>query len=82
MGIDKLSLGLIASMYPMALSFASALAENAPPPPVASPEVYKIVADNMEWRIIKARWPPGQEDEFHSHPADQVSLYQGIASSV
>ncbi len=70
------SVGLTALMYSIALSFTSALAENAPPAPVASPEVYKVVAENMEWRVIKATWQPGQEDEFHSHPADQVSLYQ------
>ena len=75
-GIGKLSFGLIALMYSTALIFTSALAENAPPAPIASPEVYKVVAENMEWRVIKAAWQPGQEDKFHSHPADQVSLYQ------
>jgi hypothetical protein len=75
-GIGKLSLGLSALMYSMALSLTSAPAENAPPAPVASPEVYTVVAENMDWRVIKAALQPGQEDKFHSHPADQVSLYQ------
>jgi hypothetical protein len=65
-----------ALIYTIALSFTSALAENAPPAPVASPEVYKIVAETMEWRVLKATWQPGQEDKLHSHPANQVSLYQ------
>jgi hypothetical protein len=75
-GIGKLSIGLTALMYFMALSFTSALAENAPPAPVASPEVYKVVAENMDFQVIKATLQPGQEDKLHSHPADQVTLYQ------
>jgi quercetin dioxygenase-like cupin family protein len=73
--IGKLTIGLIALVYSTALSFTSALAESAPPAPVASPEVYKVLAETMEFRIIKGTWQPGQEDKFHSHPADQVTLY-------
>ena len=29
----------------------------------------------MEFRVIKGTWQPGQEDKFHSHPGDQVTLY-------
>ena len=50
--------------------------DTAPPAHVASPEVYKILAENDQFRIIKATWQPGQEDNYHSHPADRVSLYQ------
>lgn len=50
--------------------------ENAPPAHVASPGVYKILAENDQFRVIEATWQPGQEDNFHSHPADRVSLYQ------
>jgi hypothetical protein len=74
-GIGKLSIGFTGLVYFTALSFASALAENAPAAPVASPEVYKVVAESLEFRVIKGTWQPGQEDKFHSHPADQVSLY-------
>lgn len=40
------------------------------------PEVYKVVAENMDFRVLNAILQPGQEDKFHSHPADQVSLCQ------
>jgi hypothetical protein len=50
--------------------------ENAPPAHVASPDVYKILAENDQFRVIEATWQPGQEDNYHSHPADRVSLYQ------
>lgn len=36
---------------------------------VASPDVYKVVADRDNTRMILATWKPGQRDEWHSHPA-------------
>lgn len=50
--------------------------DNAPPAHVASPDVYKVLAENDQFRVIEATWQPGQEDNYHSHPADRVSLYQ------
>jgi len=54
---------------------SSSLAANAPTAPEASPEVYKIIAENKQWRVIEATWQPGQEDKLHSHTADRVSLF-------
>jgi len=34
----------------------------------ASPDVYKILAENDEVRVILATWKPGQKDKVHSHP--------------
>ncbi|MDH5369601.1 MAG: hypothetical protein OEW99_06230 [Gammaproteobacteria bacterium] len=51
------------------------LAADAPTAPEASPEVYKILAENKQWRVMEATWQPGQEDNFHSHTADRVSLF-------
>ena len=53
----------------------SIAAEEAPPASEASPDVYKVLAENDQWRVIEATWQPGQEDNFHSHPGDRVSLY-------
>ncbi len=63
-------LGLV---LPLNCAFA---AEEAPPAHKASPEIYKILAENDQFRVLEAIWQPGQEDDFHSHPADRVSLYQ------
>jgi len=60
----------------LGLSAAPTLAGDAPAAPVASPEVYKIIAENKQFRVIEATWQPGQEDKFHSQPADRVSLFQ------
>ena len=56
--------------------YSPSFAEEAPSAPEASPEVYKILAENDQWRVIEATWQPGQEDDFHSHPADRASLYE------
>ena len=50
--------------------------DDAPPTPGASPEIYKILVEYDQFRVIDAIWQPGQEDNYHSHPADCVSLYQ------
>lgn len=52
------------------------LAEDAPPSNVASPDVYKILAETEQWRVVRATWQPGQEDTFHMHEADRVSVFE------
>lgn len=53
----------------LALGFAgSALAQTAPPGFVASPEIYKVIAENDKFRVIEVSWRPGQKDQLHSHP--------------
>jgi len=33
----------------------------------ASPDVYKVIAENEQYRMILATWKPGQRDAWHSH---------------
>jgi beta-alanine degradation protein BauB len=35
----------------------------------ASPDFYKVVTENDQYRVIEAKWKPGQRDKMHSHPA-------------
>ena len=44
-----------------------AVAENAPPCYVASPDVYKVVHEDDNFLVIEATWQPGQKDNMHSH---------------
>ena len=60
----------------MVLASYSIATEEAPTAPDSSPDIYKVLAENDQFRVIEAIWQPGQEDNFHSHPADRVSLYQ------
>ena len=41
----------------------------------ASPAVYKLLAENENFRVILATWKPGQRDDWHSHqPLASYSL--------
>ncbi len=51
-----------------ALAAAPVLAQ-APPAHRASPGVYKVVAENEQFRVIEVTWRAGQKDAPHSHPA-------------
>lgn len=57
------------------LSVAAALglagicqAQVAPPDNKASPDIYKEIAGNDQYRMVEGVWKPGQRDAFHSHP--------------
>jgi hypothetical protein len=49
-----------------------AWAEDAPRANVASPDIYKVIAENGKTRVLLATWQPGQRDNWHSHPATAV----------
>jgi len=34
----------------------------------ASPDIYKVIAENDQMRVIVATWQPGTKDNMHSHP--------------
>jgi len=34
----------------------------------ASPDIYKVIAENDKMRVILATWPAGSKDNMHSHP--------------
>jgi Cupin domain len=64
-----MSAGLLACV---ALFATPASAEDVPRSYVASPDVYKVIAQNGKTKIILATWKPGQRDQWHSHPATAV----------
>ena len=45
----------------------AAWSQAAPRSFAASPEVYKVIAENEQYRVIEATWKPGQRDAWHSH---------------
>lgn len=51
----------------LALS-SSALAGGLPDAVTASPDVYKVIAENDSLRIVAATWQPGQRYEKHLGP--------------
>ena len=55
------------------LAATSAFAQQAPASFAASPDVYKVVAENAQFRVIEATWKPGQRDILHDHPLPDVT---------
>ncbi len=47
-------------------------AEDAPLANVAEPGVYKLVAEDDNFRVLVMTWQPGQKDAFHSHTPNAV----------
>jgi hypothetical protein len=37
-----------------------------------NPDVYKVLAENDEMRVVLATWPAGYKDKSHSHPMAAV----------
>ena len=50
----------------------SVLAEDAPLSYKADPSVYKLLAENDQFRVILATRNPGQRDAWHSHAGAQT----------
>ena len=74
--LRNFSVAAVALACSVVVGAAVAVGEGAPSAPEASPDVYKVLAENDQFRVIEATWQPGQEDNFHSHPPDRVSIYQ------
>jgi hypothetical protein len=50
------------------------IASAAPGPRsfVASPDIYKVIAQSDQYLVIEVTWKPGQRDVFHAHPVAGV----------
>jgi hypothetical protein len=46
-----------------------AVADEVPDAVTASPDVYKVIAENDSARLVSATHKPGRRDKMHSHPA-------------
>ncbi len=68
MSSTRIALAALLPAVLLATSAAWAQAPATPPGFVASPEIYKVIAENDKYRIIEVTWKPGQKDKAHSHP--------------
>ncbi len=55
------------------LPFSAAWGQDAAPSYKASPDVYKVLGENDQFRVIEATWKPGQKDNMHSHEGALMS---------
>ena len=58
---------LVAALAVLLMSSEGAWAQEAPPPYLADPEVYKVVAEGATLRMTMNILKPGQRDKYHSH---------------
>ena len=56
----------------LAIAGTAAIAQDLPRSYAASPDIYKVVAEDARYQVITVTWKPGQKDVAHSHPASGV----------
>ncbi len=56
-------------------TFSAALAQTALPSFKADPNVYKVLFEDENFRIIAATWEKGVHDKPHSHPVPSVVYF-------
>lgn len=61
-------LGVFSALATLGVAVTS-MAQVVPRDFTASPDVYRVRAENAEYRIVEGTWKPGQRDQVHSHPA-------------
>lgn len=71
--LHNLLVSLVVTALALAVGVANpATAEDVVPSYKASPDVYKLLAENDQFRVILQTSKPGQRDEWHSHLAAAV----------
>lgn len=58
------------TLLPLCAALAGSVhAQTLPRSYEASPDVYHVISQNEQFKIILATWKPGHRDAPHSHPA-------------
>lgn len=73
--LETIMAKLIASLATLAVALAgvpNAQGQALPRSYVASPDIYKVIAQNEQFKVIAVTWKPGQKDTLHAHPANAV----------
>jgi hypothetical protein len=63
---------LLSSLVAIATA-STAAAQNAPPTYQGDPDVYKLIFEDQNFRVIAATWKKGATDKAHSHPAPFIA---------
>lgn len=70
---------MVISLFLAAIS--SAVAAQTPAeeidPVVVSPDMYKVLLENEHVRVVEYEIPPGQKDNWHTHPAKVSYIVAG-----
>ena len=49
-----------------------AAAQDVPPSYKASPDIYRVIAEDERYVVMEVTWKGGQKDSMHSHPKGLV----------
>ena len=52
---------------------SAAAAQNAPPSYQGDPDVYKVIFEDQNFRVIAATWKKGATDKPHGHPVPFIA---------
>jgi hypothetical protein len=62
----------LGAMALMSLASSAAMAQNAPPTYQGDPDVYKVIFEDQNFRVIDVVRKKGVHDKLHSHPVPSV----------
>lgn len=65
-----LALSTMALLY---MASSAAVAQNAPPSYQGDPDVYKVIFEDQNFRVIVSTRKKGVHDKAHSHPVPSVT---------
>jgi hypothetical protein len=63
----------LGAMALVSLASSAAMAQNAPPTYQGDPDVYKVIFEDANFRVIEANRKKGVHDKVHSHPVPFVT---------
>jgi hypothetical protein len=63
----------LSAMALLSMASSAAIAQNALPTYQADSDVYKLIFEDKNFRVIAATWKPGVRDKAHSHPYPSIA---------
>lgn len=75
LSVLRLTMYIVLSVLAAFGATGTSLAQVVPPSFTASPDIYKVVTESGQFRVIEVTWKPGQRDQFHSHPPGGLFYY-------
>jgi hypothetical protein len=67
-----MKIGMLLSVAMIAGTTSSAVAQTAEPTYKGDPDVYKVIFEDSNFRVIEANRKKGVHDKVHGHPAPSV----------
>jgi len=71
----------LGAMALASLASSAAMAQNAPPSYEGDPDVYKVIFEDQNFRVIDSVRKKGVHDRLHSHPVPSVVYYPNDCTS-